>query len=478
MTQLAQPSALTSITRRPLALAALSLSCIVPLLWPGDAPFINDEPLLIASALTANSADRLAELGLAGTFGFTYGPAPTWVYQLLLGLTHDLVLLAVLHTALIVVTTAVALWWLSRSLHLWVWFAPVPLLSPYFWFYARVLWDNPFLFPFSAMAVAGYAAHLDSGSKMGLRLSLAAATAIPLVHLMGLALVVPLAAHMLLVRWRSLWAQRLAVIAVLAAFLILAWPYWRYLATATPPQQAGDAGLSGWIFPLFGARLLSASGLAYFYGPEPVAGVLFRAAAGLSLLAYGLVWSGLGIAIWRTLAAMRARQWTPRAHVAAILVAAIACQMALDGFSGKYQHPHYQSGTWIATTLLAWFAVDRLASTGSIIRWAAPAVTGMLAIALLTSVAALAIGLHRTSGTRAIYGPTLANQQKVARTLATYPPRSHVSTSVIPYLQFPHALDTLRRLNRPHGDGPVRSLEVRYASPDPSSGAIEVSVVR
>ena len=138
---------------------------------------------------------RLASRGVLGTYGFYYGPAPTWVYQLLVATTRDLVVVSALHILLMSAVTAGALWWLSRSLGLWVWFATLPLLSPYYWFYARVLWDNPFLLPLGALALAGYAAHLESGSPLGLRVSFAALMTAPLVHLMSLSLVVPLGAH-------------------------------------------------------------------------------------------------------------------------------------------------------------------------------------------------------------------------------------------------------------------------------------------
>ena len=201
--QVAQASSPAQGTRlRPITLAGwtalgtVAAAALVPLLWIGDVAFTNDGPQLIAAAVQANARGRLADLGLMGTFGTASGPFPTWVYQVLISVSHDLVVVASLHTMLIVSATAFSLWWLSRSLGLWVWFAPVPLLSPYFWFDARVLGDNPFLIPLGALSIAGYAAHLHSGSKAGLRVSLAAMAAVPLVHLSGLALVVPLAVHM------------------------------------------------------------------------------------------------------------------------------------------------------------------------------------------------------------------------------------------------------------------------------------------
>src|SRR5262249_14908799 len=154
-------------------------------------------PLLIINAVHANGARHLADTGLLGTYGYTYGPLPTWVYQALTALTHDLVALTVLHAALIAAVTAGALWWLSRSLRLSPWFVAVPLLSPYFWFYARLLWDNTFLIPLGALAVAGYSANLASKSVWGLRVAIAAMAAMMLVHLMAIALVFPLGVHLI-----------------------------------------------------------------------------------------------------------------------------------------------------------------------------------------------------------------------------------------------------------------------------------------
>ena len=241
-----------------MALAALVIAGLIPLLWPGDVPFINDEPQLIASAVKANREGRLASVGLLGTYGFSYGPAPTWVYQALTPITRDLVGIATLHILLMSAATAGAIWWLGRSLRLWMWFAPVPLLSPYYWFYARVLWDNPFLLPLGR-ARAGRLRGVSRVRFIGRPASLRRGHAqVPLVHLMGISLVAPLAAHMVIFRRRALWAHRYSLGAIAVAALWLAWPYWMYLAGPRPAAPSAGPAIAGWLFPLFGGRLLSA----------------------------------------------------------------------------------------------------------------------------------------------------------------------------------------------------------------------------
>ena len=464
-----------------MAPAALVLAGLVPLIWPGDIPFINDEPQLIAGAVDANLGGRLATMGLLGTYGFVYGPAPVWVYQALMAASHDLVIVAVLHALLMSVVTAAALWWLSRSLGLWVWFAPLPLLSPYYWFYARVLWDNTFLLPLGALALAGYAAHLQSESPLGLRVSLAAMAAIPLVHLMGASLVLPLAAHMLIVERRALWARKYSIAAIAAAALWLGWPYWTYLAGPRPATPGDGPALGGFVFPLLGGRLLGAQGLDYFFGPGPVGGRLFGGLAALSGIAYALVWGGLAVALVLIARARWSRQWTARAHIAAIAVASLVCESVIHGISVRFQHPHYQNGVWISLVVLAWFAVDFLATRRGPVRivriggWAAPVAAGLLAATQLGAVSLLAFGLHRSHGTRDIYGPTIANQQQVARALARYAQTSDVHIHVNMWERFPHTIAILRRLNVSHrADLPQRVLDVRYVTDDPASGAIEV----
>ena len=458
-----------------LAVAAIVAAVLVPLLWPGDIPFINDEPQLIANAARANAEHRLAPIGLQGTYGFTYGPAPTWVYQALLSISRDLVVVSVMHAALMSVITAASLWWLARSLGLWIWFLPVPLISPYFWFYARVLWDNPFLLPLGALTVAGYAAFLATGSSTGLRVSWGGLLLVPLVHLMGLALVIPLAAHMVLCHWQALWRHRWSLATMAAAVVAAAQPYVSYLLTPRPESPPGDGSLAGWVFPLLGGRLLSAARLDYFFGPQFVDGPVFAATAMLSTVAYALVWAGLLAAGLLIAAAVRQRTWSPAAHLAAIALGALLCQSLADGISSRYQHPHYQNGTWIVFVLLAWLAVDALAARGGAIRHTAGLVTGVLAGSLMLTVAALAIEVRRHGGTREVYGPTLANQLQVAGALARHGPGSTVEIRVAMWERFPHTPDILREfLRHRYVHGPQRDFLVRHASADESSGVIEL----
>ncbi|MEO7271379.1 MAG: hypothetical protein ABIX28_03625 [Vicinamibacterales bacterium] len=297
------------------------------------------------------------------------------------------------------------------------------------------------------------------------------------MHLTGISLAIPLAAHMILMRPRALWAHRYSLGATGAVAAWLAWPYWTDLLGPRPTAPAADPALAGWLFPLLSGRLLSARGLAYFYGDGPVSGRLMEGAAATSWIGYGLVWCGILVSVALMIRAWRQQEWDARTHIAAIAVGSLVCQAVIHGVTAKFEHPHYDNGTRIALVVVAWVAVDWLAAGPKVARVAAITATAALAAALLIAVGSLAVGLHRSQGTRDVYGPTLANQQQVARALARYAPDSEVQVHVNMWERFPHTLATLRALNsRPVTTATRRTIELHDATTDPASGAVAWSV--
>src|SRR5262245_50441180 len=115
------------------ALLLLLLAGALPLLYPADVPWINDEPALLAMALHANQTGELPTHGLMGSVGVPYGPAPLWLYMAALGVTHDLVAIVVLRVLFFVLLTGAAIVWLARTCRrLDPLVGVLALLSPYF----------------------------------------------------------------------------------------------------------------------------------------------------------------------------------------------------------------------------------------------------------------------------------------------------------------------------------------------------------
>lgn len=442
--------------------AALAAVVALPLVFPADAPFLNDEPLLIAAALDANAAGRLAERGLLGTAGVVYGPFPTWAFQFLLALTHHLPAVVVLRALAMLGATALGLWWLTRSLGLWRWFVPLALASPYQALYARLLWDNTWLMPLGALLLAGYADHLARGRRRGLLVAVAAGACMALTHLMSLPLLGAVALHALAFRRRELWRAAPLWLGVALAFAVLGWPYWSSLAGGGIEQKFGN--LRAWVYPLLAGRHFGALQLGYLFDPELLQGPVLAAAGAVSALGYAALWGGLVLASLRMARAVRGKERaTPALQLGGIAVTALLAQSVLHGLSAKHTHAHYAHGTWAAAAVLVGLAVT-WASKWRAARWANAAWGSSLVAATL----ALGAAVHREGGGREKYGPTLGEQLSAVRALGG----RAVETEVPTLKDFPHGLQVLRRLEgAPEVPGAGHAI-VRFR--DASSAHLEV----
>jgi hypothetical protein len=171
------------------ALACLALTLLAALVAPGAVAFGADEAALVGKALLANRSEVAATNGLVGTFGVPYGPVPTWIYQYLLSLTHDPVSLVSLRAGVFLLTLGAAMLSLAKSLRITPWIAPAVLALPWVWWHARQPWDNSFLIPFSAVALAGLARVAKSASPVALLVTILACGAMLSTHLMSVPVV-------------------------------------------------------------------------------------------------------------------------------------------------------------------------------------------------------------------------------------------------------------------------------------------------
>lgn len=448
--------------------------CVLPLALPSDAPWINDEPQLIFNAMKYNIEGRLAPHGLEGNLRVRYGPLPTWFYQAAVAFSHEPAQWVLMRAALFTAITALSLMWLARSLGWWPWFVPVVLASPYLWFYARLLWDNSFLIPLSALAIASYAALLARPHRFALAAFVLSLGSLPLVHLMCVALVVPIAIHFAATQWRTLRRFSITFAAAAAAWVAMAWSYLGYLAdTKLGSASVSAAGLDGWWFSLWGGRFLTAWGFDYFFDGDWIADYpgwprpFLRALVWLSMAGILLVWSGMILAMVRTARAIRNRPLrTPATNLCTLCLAVIVAQTLLNGITRSYGHPHYYNGTWIAFVVLAWSAVEALRH----LRFA-PAALASYGAAVAVVTLFIIARIHETAGTRGDhYGPVLAEQTRVARIVAQFSPQSQIYKIRGEHMaKFPRPLKVLQYLTPylPQPDGPRSDLLICYSSDDP-----------
>lgn len=448
--------------------------CLLWLVFPGDVPFIGDEPNLIALALEANGRGELATLGLIGTQEVAYGPVPVWIYQILLGLSHDLVLDVALRAAACAVAIAVAGFWTARTLGLPATFVPVLLCSPFLWYYSRVPWDNSFAIPISALGFAAYVAFLRDGRPRDLALATFAAVALPLIHLMSLAFVIPIVLHALVFRAQRIAPIWWAALPIGIAGLVLCRPYLDYLrqALAGGLRERGDLG-DLW-FAARGAQLLGAWGIEQVFGPRWTAtgGPWIRGLQSVSLIAVELSAVGFACALACVRDGCARRGDSVRAHAAALAVAIVLCQSLLGLVAGNVGFAHYFNATWFAYALLVWLAIDALAR----FRGAAETLCGLQAAASLGVLVFLLVRVHVVFPSREHYGATLANQVAVAAELERRADRVPLRVDVENAKRFPIALEVLRRLQsrERHPELPPTPLALVYASDHPLDGRMRL----
>lgn len=483
----------------PFAVLAVIFAAI-PLVWPGDAPWINDEPTFVRLAVESNATGKLATEALMGHRGVAYGPMAIWLYAGALRVVHDLVGLVFVHVLVMTAVTALALAWIgSLSYRLDASAGALALLSPYLWFYDRLLWDNTFLIPLSAISLAAYVAFSVSPKPWTLWVAALGCISMALIHLMCAPLILAIAFH---AAWfHRPWLRRHWGAALLAGAvsLLIASPYLARLAIDTfatpaavapfPADRAVDTlqgakgyDWGGWTFPWLGGRVFCGFGIDYFFGKHwwishaVRGGAWVRAASLVSCVAIGFVWIGLAraVASLRTEGAARGADF----HLAWVCVVAFGFQCVLDGIAQITEHPHYYNGIWICYFYFIWKALSDWPG-GRVGCWLKNVTTGGYAVSLAVVIGFLVVSVHATGGNRDIhYGATLKNQIEIAKQLGDYAPDSPLHVNVRNYQLYPHALLELREFYGFWGTptAPRRSLTIRYLREQGTDGWLTLEV--
>jgi hypothetical protein len=473
----------------------LVLIVILTALRPGDAGWVNDEPTLMEMAIAYNhTASHLygislpftpSPFGLVGTHGERYGPAAVWLDQLFLVFTHNLIHMLAVRAVLCSALTAVALCWLAKTLRLSPWFAVITMLSPMIWLFSRQLWDNTLCIPLSALLLASYASFLAAAKPWTLISVIVCCFVLPTIHLMAIAMVLPVLLHLLLFHRDRIWAWRWKIGAALCFCLYLFWPYLYYsLENFHPAVPSENSPFRGWLFPLLGGHFLTLG----VEGTMPCDGWQDHAPASLvsivehaqwiSHVAIGVVWLGMALGAARAWAAIRrpgAANVT--AHLCLVAMSVWICQTILDGLGRVYFAPHYYSATWIAYIFLAWIGTDWLRSRIRNVFFIP--IVSVYAVSLLLGIGIIATRVALNAGTRNIfYGTCLRNQIAAIKKINNYSDNSKVDIEVPQWNQFPLAWKVIRQLYPPtSATRPQRNLVVKYRDSDPPDAHIMVEEV-
>lgn len=470
----------------PLVVVVTLVAALVPaVLWPGDTPWILDEPGEVAIAFRANQKGQLADHGLAGNFFMCYGPLPMHVYQAMLLLSHDPRALVVMRGVLCSVMLAGSLLWLGRSLKLSGWFAAALVLAPHLWFNNRNLWAASLAIPIGALAVAAYAAYLREKAGRWLILALGAGIALLFIHPQAAPLSAAIVWHML---WRergALWRHRVGVLCVLGFLGILNFGYIRY-TVGTVYQKTGWSVRSGHpsrtsravsaLGPLMGGRLFSGGDFdeshCHLHGPR----VLMQTARVLSRASIPLLWAGVAAGVWMWI--RRRRGAEPKDAVVETMVGIALAGLAMQGvYFGLLRVPpstHYFFGMFALHVVLAWVGVEALS------RWRMrEAVIAAYGISLGIITLGTLWQVHREGWAAGTMSPTLNEQIAVARELNQYSDTQAWTDVVCYQYEYAHALWALRLLFPPEPNQTQQQsgrLVIRYR-PGPNGPSNQIEVI-
>jgi len=454
---------------------------------PGDAPWINDEPILMEMAIRYNhTASDIygfdlpftpCPYGLEGTRGARYGPLPVWVDQIFLGFTSNIVAMVACRAMLFSGLTALGVASLARTLRLSPWFAVVTMCSPWLWIFSRSLWDSTWCIPLCAILFASYAAFLAKPAASSMCLTLLSGILLPLVHLTAVAMVLPVAVHLLIVHHRSVWRWKWRLGAIVLVCLYLFHPYLIFFVSHTRPKVPDEQPeLPGWFFPLLGGHYLTLGlgGATLCDGWQDAAPKLLLSLAfiarWISWMAIPMVWLGTGLAI------RHIRDRGVKENLGLIAVGVCICQTCLDGVMRVYLNLNYYAATWIVYAFFAWIAVDWLLSRS---KQAVLIVKQLIAIytaSILSGIGIIAVVVARNGGTRGIhYGTSVANQVYAVRTVQQFSDLSSVDIEIPQWQLYPRAYQVLLELSPPPtGPRPERRLIVKYRDAFPGDARIEV----
>ncbi|MEO6741777.1 MAG: hypothetical protein ABIP20_16150 [Chthoniobacteraceae bacterium] len=439
------------------------LAAVIPaVLWPGDNLWTNDEPRLIANAWHSNAEWHPAWGGLWGNLGIRYGPLPTQIYQFLLCLTHDPLVLAALRGALSSAVTAASLLWLARSAGMSPWFAGAALVAPPVLQFQRLLWDASFTIPLGALALAALAAYLRGGTRRSLVTAITASAFLATIHPQALPLSGAIVGFLLWKHRPALRRHRRPIGIALAIFLVLNAVFFGQLVHLIFTRLSG-AVASGYpggkaphiaiLAPFLGGRLLAAPADAYAStGPDAWMQML-------TTIIYPLCWAGIAVAVccarrhWKNRgaeipgdSALPASPHAVRECLALVALATVIMQGLLFAAMRVPSGAQYFFGTFAAHVCLAWLAVEALPWLW--LRGAISAVYGFAGAWLSFHGMWTA---HRDGCPVEPMQPTLGQQTALAHSLGSYD--SPLVFSDVPHLQdYPQGVRSLMLLV-PHSSG-------------------------
>lgn len=456
--------------------------CVYALLFPGDIPFINDEPWTVHLALTQNQKGQLIREGLPGSLGMKYGPVPLWFYQLMLLITHNLMVISFTKNLLHLVIFIYALRGLGGELKVTQPFALLVLGSPYLLLVNRMLWLFGFMGPLSGCLAFWLLRFRRTGKYRYFLYSVLTTISFVYTHPISAFIVMPFYLCLFVFCYERLWVKKTSCIVTLIIALAVVSPLIFQLLShhgkASASPEKSDI-LHSFLATIHGSYYFTMVGwfeyyLPNFYQkgfllPKTVLHVMIYT-TGLSCILY-LIGVTRCVALW--IKSFRRKSFTSRDMMTFYSLATVLFSATFFIITRLEFQPHYSIPLWFPFFFFIWIALNWIWKKRPLliplfgIGWICHAI---LLVFMTTYI-------NKNGGNREIhYGATLKNQIQVANTVKAASHNSKIVTNVRNYQLFPYSLSVLISLSDENSsvDAGNKLLQIVYAEPNSSSGWIKV----
>lgn len=436
----------------------LLIAIVVRLIFPGDAPFILDEPHFLELGLKFKETLNPMIWGMKGKMGLLYGPYTSWFFGALFFITDNLIHMVFLKSLIITAMTFTCCWWLKNLLTNFQTLFLLPVFGSLFLLMdARHLWELNI--PSTIVAFTFYIAFIKYERLSYLVVSVVFLSFALLTHLMCLPLVLAIVLHFFIYKWTWILQNKLKLLLLAGIVLLLNGPYFYYLLNffmgeRTPSNSKLD--MRAFVYALNVGRLFTTHDFSYFLGKNwmklhtlpDFLNSFIAVASGITWLAYPVSWFGIFKVFQLNFQKIKKSNFlyslkglNLKEQVLLLSLAVVVFHLLLSFYSELRGHPHYYNGVWPAGLVLFWFGLENFWNKKYFQQ-----VYLVYCSTLFFYLIHCAYVIHNNGGSRSVhYGPTLSNQYALAQEIKKIKNPDAIEAIAFHPKNFPQALSFLIR---------------------------------
>lgn len=445
---------------------------VLTLLFPGDAPWINDEPILIYNAFISNHQNSLPTYSLFGSMGIPYGPLPVWIYKVLLLISSNLIIVELLKTTITLFVVFISLYFIAKALN----YPRDPLLlvfvSPYLFLYSRLLWDNCFLIPASAILLLCLVKFINTHRLFWFIVSLFVIICLIHIHLMSALIIIPFFIFLILFEWKWLLDHRKSMFLIMAVFLFSLVPYTMVILTKS---VAGVKILKAttWYNLFSPVRFFSFWGFDDYFVPEMLTSdfvipsgiyIFLKYLSGIGLAFFILGFAKIALILFNKF--LKKIALTADEKFLSFCVITVLFSIGYFTVSKIFVFPHYNNAICLVYFFIIYFCLS-FYRNNKIIFYAFWAYFSSMLLLLIS----FSFYIHMSGGNRTDhYGATLKNQIDIVKQINTFHQESPIYFYVNNLKAYPHSFRVLLLLygepEKPGEKKLVKKISILYKKDD------------